>query len=72
MKVLKYGNADFKNKGENNGMTVRIFCGDSVVELERKINGFINVKSNIVDIKFSATNSYGHPIYTAMVIMEEI
>ena len=70
MKVLKYGNADFKNKGENNGMTVRIFCGDSVVELERKINDFINVKSNIVDIKFSTT-SYGQLIYyTAMVIME--
>ena len=70
MKVLKYGNADFKNKGENNGMTVRIFCGDSVVELERKINDFINVKSNIVDIKFS-TSSYGQLIYyTAMVIMK--
>ena len=70
MKVLKYGNADFKNKGENNGMTVRIFCGDSVVELERKINDFINAKSNIVDIKFS-TSSYGQLIYyTAMVIME--
>ena len=70
MKVLKYGNADFKNKGENNGMTVRIFCGDSVVELERKINDFINVKSNIVDIKFSTT-SYGQLIYyTAMVIMK--
>ena len=70
MKVLKYGNADFKNKGENNGMTVRIFRGDSVVELERKINDFINVKSNIVDIKFSTT-SYGQLIYyTAMVIMK--
>ena len=70
MKVLKYGNADFKNKGENNGMTVRIFCGDSVVELERKINDFINAKSNIVDIKFSTT-SYGQLIYyTAMVIMK--
>ena len=70
MKVLKYGKADFKNKGENNGMTVRIFCGDSVVELERKINDFINVKSNIVDIKFSTT-SYGQLIYyTAMVIMK--
>ena len=70
MKVLKYGNADFKNKGENNGMTVRIFCGDSVVELERKINDFINVKSNIVDIKFSTT-SYGQLIYyTAMIIMK--
>ena len=70
MKVLKYGNADFKNKGENNGMTVRIFCGDSVVELERKINDFINIKRNVADIKFSATNSYGKPIYTAMVIMK--
>ena len=70
MKVLKYGNVDFKNKGENNGMIVRIFCGDSVAELERKINDFINVKSNIVDIKFSTTSSYGHPIYTAMVIMK--
>ena len=70
MKVLKYGNADFKNKGENNGMTVRIFCGDSVVELERKINDFINVKNNIVDIKFS-TSSYGQLIYyIAMVIMK--
>ena len=70
MKVLKYGNADFKNKGENNGMTVRIFCGDSVVELERKINDFINVKNNIVDIKFSTT-SYGQLIYyIAMVIMK--
>ena len=70
MKALKYGNADFKNKGENNGMTVRIFCGDSVVELERKINDFINVKNNIVDIKFSTT-SYGQLIYyTAMVIMK--
>ena len=70
MKVLKYGNADFKNKGGNNGMTVRIFCGDRLTELERKINDFINVKSNIVDIKFSTTNSYGKPIYTAMVIMK--
>ena len=70
MKVLKYGNADFKNKEENNGMTVRIFCGDRVVELERKINDFINVKSNIVDIKFSVTNFYEKPIYTAMVIMK--
>ena len=70
MKVLKYGNVDFKNKGDNNGMTVRIFCEYNLVELERKINDFINVKSNIVDIKFSTTNSYGHPIYTAMVIME--
>ena len=70
MKVLKYGNADFKNKGENNGMTVRIFCEYNLVELERKINDFINVKSNIVDIKFSTTNSYGKPIYTAMVIMK--
>ena len=70
MKVLKYGNADFKNKGENNGMTVRIFCGDSMVELERKINDFINVKNNIVDIKFSTT-SYGQLIYyIAMVIMK--
>ena len=51
-------------------MTVRIFCGDSVVELERKINDFINVKSNIVDIKFSTTSSYGQSIYTAMVIMK--
>ena len=72
MKALKYGNADFKNKGENNGMTVRIFREYSLIELERKINDFINVKSNIVDIKFSTTNSYEHPIYTAMVIMEEI
>ena len=70
MKVLKYGNADFKNKGENNGMTVRIFRGDSLRELERKINDFINVKSNIVDIKFSTTSSYGQSIYTAMVIMK--
>ena len=70
MKVLKYGNADFKNKGENNGMTVRIFCEYSLVELERKINDFINANSNIVDIKFS-TSSYGQLIYyTAMVIME--
>ena len=70
MKVLKYGNADFKNKGENNGMTVRIFRGDSMIELERKINDFINIKSNIVDIKFSTTSSYGYTIYTAMVIMK--
>ena len=70
MKVLKYGNADFKNKGENNSMTVRIFCGDSVVELERKINDFINIKRNVADIKFSVTNSYGRPIYIAMVIMK--
>ena len=70
MKVLKYGNADFKNKGENNGMTVRIFREDRLTELERKINDFINVKSNIVDIKFSTT-SYGQLIYyTAMVIMK--
>ena len=70
MKVLKYGNADFKNKGENNGMTVRIFREYRLAELERKINDFINVKSNIVDIKFS-TSSYGQLIYyTAMVIME--
>ena len=70
MKVLKYGNADFKNKGENNGMTVRIFREYSLIELERKINDFINVKSNIVDIKFSTT-SYGQLIYyTAMVIMK--
>ena len=70
MKVLKYGNADFKNKGGNNGMTVRIFCGDRLTELERKINDFINVKSNIVDIKFSTT-SYGQLIYyIAMVIMK--
>ena len=70
MKVLKYGNADFKNKGENNGMTVRIFSEYRLTELERKINDFINAKSNIVDIKFSTTNSYGKPIYTAMVIMK--
>ena len=70
MKVLKYGNADFKNKGENNGMTVRIFSEYRLTELERKINDFINANSNIVDIKFSTTNSYGHPIYTAMVIMK--
>ena len=70
MKVLKYGKADFKNKGENNGMTVRIFREDRLTELERKINDFINVKSNIVDIKFSATSSYGQSIYTAMVIMK--
>ena len=70
MKVLKYGNADFKNKGENNGMTVRIFREYSLIELERKINDFINVKNNIVDIKFSAT-SYGQLIYyIAMVIMK--
>ena len=70
MKVLKYGNADFKNKGENNGMTVRFFREYRLTELERKINDFINVKSNIVDIKFS-TSSYGQLIYyTAMVIME--
>ena len=54
-KNIKYYVKDFEN---------------SLIELERKINDFINVKSNIVDIKFSATNSYGHPIYTAMVIME--
>ena len=70
MKVLKYGNADFKNKGENNGMTVRIFSEYRLTELERKINDFINANSNIVDIKFSTTSSYGHPIYTAMVIMK--
>ena len=70
MKVLKYGNVDFKNKGENNGMTVRFFREDRLTELERKINDFINVKSNIVDIKFSVTSSYGQSIYTAMVIME--
>ena len=71
MKVLKYGNADFKNKGENNGMTVRIFSEYRLTELERKINDFINVKSNIVDIKFSTTSSYGQLIYyTAMVIMK--
>lgn len=70
MKVLKYGNADFKNKGENNGMTIRFFREDSLIELEIKINDFINIKSNIVDIKFSTTNSYGRPIYIAMVIME--
>ena len=70
MKVLKYGNADFKNKGENNGMTIRFFREYRLTELERKINDFINVKSNIVDIKFSTTNSYGKPIYTAMVIMK--
>ena len=70
MKVLKYGNVDFKNKGENNGMTVRIFREYSLIELERKINDFINVKNNIVDIKFSTT-SYGQLIYyTAMVIMK--
>ena len=70
MKVLKYGNADFKNKGENNGMTVRIFREYRLTELERKINDFINAKSNIVDIKFSTT-SYGQLIYyTAMVIMK--
>ena len=70
MKVLKYGNADFKNKGENNGMTVRIFREYSLIELERKINDFINVKNNIVDIKFSTT-SYGQLIYyIAMVIMK--
>ena len=70
MKVLKYGNDDFKNKGENNGMTVRIFREYSLIELERKINDFINVKNNIVDIKFSTT-SYGQLIYyTAMVIMK--
>ena len=70
MKVLKYGNADFKNKGENNGMTVRIFREYSLIELERKINDFIQVKTNIVDIKFSTT-SYGQLIYyTAMVIMK--
>ena len=70
MKVLKYGNADFKNKGENNGMTVRFFREYRLTELERKINDFINAKSNIVDIKFS-TSSYGQLIYyTAMVIME--
>lgn len=70
MKVLKYGNADFKNKGENNGMTVRFFREYSLTELERKINDFINAKSNIVDIKFS-TSSYGQLIYyTAMVIMK--
>ena len=70
MKVLKYGNADFKNKGENNGMTVRIFSEYRLTELERKINDFINANSNIVDIKFS-TSSYGQLIYyTAMVIME--
>lgn len=70
MEVLKYGNVDFKNKGENNGMTVRIFCGDSLTELERKINDFTNTKCNVADIKFSITNSYGRPIYTAMVIMK--
>lgn len=70
MKVLKYGNADFKNKGENNGMTVRFFREDSLIELERKINDFINIKHNVDDIKFSVTNSYGRPIYIAMVIME--
>ena len=70
MKVLKYGNADFKNKGENNGMTVRIFSEYRLTELERKINDFINANSNIVDIKFS-TSSYGQLIYyTAMVIMK--
>ena len=70
MKVLKYGNADFKNKGENNGMTVRIFREYRLTELERKINDFINAKSNIVDIKFS-TSSYGQLIYyNAMVIMK--
>ena len=70
MKVLKYGNADFKDKGENNGMTVRIFSEYRLTELERKINDFINVKNNIVDIKFSTT-SYGQLIYyTAMVIMK--
>lgn len=71
MKVLKYGNADFKNKGENNGMTVRIFSEYRLTELERKINDFINAKSNIVDIKFSTTSPYGQLIYyTAMVIMK--
>ena len=71
MKVLKYGNDDFKNKGENNGMTVRIFSEYRLTELERKINDFINANSNIVDIKFSTTSSYGQLIYyTAMVIME--
>lgn len=69
MKVLKYGNVNFQNKGENSCMTVRMFREDSLMELERKVNDFINVKHNIVDIKFSATNSYGCPIYTAMVIM---
>ena len=70
MKVLKYGNADFKNKGENNGMTVRFFREYSLTELERKINDFINIKHNVADIKFSVT-SYGKLIYyTAMVIME--
>lgn len=70
MKVLKYGNVDFKNKGENNGMTVHFFREDRLTELERKINDFINAKSNIVDIKFSTTSSYGQSIYTAMVIMK--
>ena len=71
MKVLKYGNADFKNKGENNGMTVRIFREYRLTELERKINDFINGKNNIVDIKFSIASSYGQLIYyTAMVIMK--
>ena len=70
MKVLKYGNADFKNKGENNGMTVRAFREYGLVELERKINDFINTKRNVADIKFSVTNSYGKLIYTAMVIMK--
>ena len=71
MKVLKYGNVDFKNKGENNGMTVRIFSEYRLTELERKINDFINAKSNIVDIKFSTTSHCGQLIYyTAMVIMK--
>lgn len=70
MTVLKYGNVDFKNKGEDDGMTVRIFREDSFVELERKVNDFINIKRNVADIKFSATNCYGKPIYTAMVIMK--
>ena len=70
MKVLKYGNTDFKNNGENNGMTVRVFRGNSVTEFERKVNDFISIKSNIVDIKFSVTNSYGQSMYTAMVIMK--
>ena len=52
-------------------MTVRFFRENSLIELERKINDFINANSNIVDIKFSTTSSYGQLIYyTAMVIME--
>lgn len=51
-------------------MSVKIIEEDHCLELERKVNEFINGKDDIVEIKYSAVYRYPLRIYySAMIIM---